>query len=232
MAQFSLLLSLISLLILPIAVISPHLIFRKKNHSSLTAGLIFLAITVISFTTAEFNFLFDSTKAVLSESTEALSPNPSVEITPSGTETNLHKVTKIIDGDTIELATGEKVRYIGIDTPETVDPRKPVMCFGREATNKNIEYVLGKSVRLEKDVSDKDRFGRLLRYVYIGSDMVNETLVREGFAYSVSFPPDIKFQHIFNDAQSLATINKKGLWGSICDNLRVPSPTINAKPKK
>src|SRR3990167_2746686 len=74
-------------------------------------------------------------------------------------------VTRVIDGDTIQVETSETVRYIGINTPETVHPDKPVECFGQQAANKNKELVLGKSVTLEKDVSETDRYGRLLRVV-------------------------------------------------------------------
>src|SRR4030042_2567140 len=77
-------------------------------------------------------------------------------------------VTRVIDGDTIEIEGGQKVRYIGIDTPEKVDPRPSVQCYGKEAAAKNKELVEGKRVRLEKDVSETDKYGRLLRYVFVG----------------------------------------------------------------
>lgn len=123
-------------------------------------------------------------------------------------------VSKIIDGDTIELKNGQKIRYIGIDTPETVDPKRPDMCFGKQASDKNRELVEGKSVRLEKDVSETDRFGRLLRYVYVGEIFVNDYLVREGFAHASSYPPDVKFQDKFSEAQREAEANSRGLWSS------------------
>lgn len=123
-----------------------------------------------------------------------------------------YRVTRVVDGDTIEIEGGERVRYIGIDTPETVDPRKPVQCFGVEASNKNKELVEGKSVRLLKDTTDKDRYGRLLRYVYVGDSFINFELVRQGFAYSYSYPPDIKFQKEIVAAQAEAQKNKSGLW--------------------
>lgn len=122
------------------------------------------------------------------------------------------KVSRVIDGDTIEIEGGERVRYIGIDTPETVDPRKPVQCFGVEASNKNKELVAGKTVRLEKDATDRDKYKRLLRYVYVGDDFINLELVKQGFAYSYSYPPDIKYQDQFLQAQQEAEKNKSGLW--------------------
>lgn len=123
-------------------------------------------------------------------------------------------VTRVIDGDTIEVEGGAKVRYIGIDTPETSDPRTGVQCFGKEATKKNRELVEGKRVRLEKDVSETDKYGRLLRYIFVGDTFVNETLVKEGYAFSSPYPPDIKYQDIFDKAEKFARENDKGLWGS------------------
>lgn len=130
----------------------------------------------------------------------------------------LVKVTRVIDGDTIEIEGGQKVRYIGVDTPETVHPDKSIQCFGIEASNKNKELVEGKSVKLEKDVSETDKYGRLLRYVYIGNIFVNDYLVKEGFAYASSYPPDIRFQNQFSSSQKDAEENNRGLWSS-CSSL-------------
>jgi micrococcal nuclease len=130
------------------------------------------------------------------------------------TADSLVKVTRVLDGDTVELETGQKVRYIGINTPETVDSRKTVQCFGKEASSKNKELVEGKKVRLEKDVSETDKYGRLLRYVYVGDIFVNDYLVREGYAYATSYPPDVKYQDQFKKASEEAQKENKGLWGS------------------
>lgn len=121
-------------------------------------------------------------------------------------------VTRVIDGDTIEIAGGERVRYIGIDTPETVNPNKPVQCFGVEASNKNKELVEGKIVRLEKDTTDRDKYRRLLRYVYVGDTFVNLELVKQGFAHSYFYPPDTKYQDQIIVAQQEAENSKNGLW--------------------
>lgn len=127
-------------------------------------------------------------------------------------------VDKVIDGDTITLDTGEKVRYIGIDTPETVDPKRPVGCFGKEASDKNKELVEGKEVKLKKDVSEKDKYGRLLRYVYVNDSLINDLLVRDGYAYSYSYPPDIAKQDQFREAQREARESKRGLWADgVCE---------------
>lgn len=122
------------------------------------------------------------------------------------------KVSRIIDGDTIELENGQKVRYLNIDTPETVDPRKPVQCFGKEASEKNRELVEGKIVRLEKDVTDKDKYGRLLRYVWVGETMINLELVKLGYARIYTYPPDVKYQKEILSAEKTAREQKLGLW--------------------
>jgi len=127
------------------------------------------------------------------------------------------KVVRVVDGDTIEVEFSgkmERVRYIGVDTPETVDPRKPVQCFGVEASKKNKELVEGKLVRLEKDITDRDKYNRLLRYVWLGDTLINinEALVAQGFATSYSYPPNIKYQDRFVKAEREARDNKLGLW--------------------
>lgn len=122
------------------------------------------------------------------------------------------QVTRVIDGDTVELEGGARVRYIGIDTPETVDPRKSVQCFGQEAAAKNRELVEGKIVELEKDISETDKYGRLLGYVYVDGIFVNDYLVRQGFAFASSYPPDIKYQDKFQQAEREARENQRGLW--------------------
>lgn len=123
-------------------------------------------------------------------------------------------VTSIVDGDTIELETGEKVRYIGIDTPESVHPTKKVQCFGKEAAAKNTELALNKRVRLEKDVSETDRYKRLLRYVYLeDGTFINLELVKQGYAQAYTYPPDVKHVEEFKQAQQEAREGKRGLWG-------------------
>ncbi len=123
-------------------------------------------------------------------------------------------VTRVIDGDTIEIEGGETIRYIGIDTPETVHPEKPVEYFGKEASEKNRELVEGRIVRLEKDIQNKDAYGRLLRYVWLGDTMVNVELVRLGYAYSYSFPPNVTYQELILQAEQEARQNERGLWAA------------------
>ncbi|MFA5933112.1 MAG: thermonuclease family protein [Microgenomates group bacterium] len=127
------------------------------------------------------------------------------------------KVIRVVDGDTIVIESGEKIRYIGVDTPETVDPRRAVACFGKEASNENKKLVAGKTVTLTKDVSDKDQFGRLLRFVYLKQDdgnliFVNDYLIRNGFAKASTYPPDVKFAVQFVEAEKEARNSARGLW--------------------
>ncbi len=147
-------------------------------------------------------------------------PPTQYQATPSASEVYGEKayVSKVVDGDTIELENGQKVRYIGLDTPETVDPRRPVGCFGKEASNRNKGLVEGKIVILQKDISDTDKYGRLLRYIYLPLEdkttlFVNDYLIREGFAKSSTYPPDVKFTDRFKQAEEEARSNNRGLWG-------------------
>jgi len=143
--------------------------------------------------------------------------------------TELVKVTRVVDGDTIEIEGGERVRYLGIDTPETVDPRKTVQCFGVEASKKNKELVEGKTVRLEKDITDKDKYSRLLRYVWVGDVFINLELVKQGFAGSVSYPPDIKYQKEFLEAEKEAKEAGRGLWKA-CPTVATPTIKVQETP--
>lgn len=125
---------------------------------------------------------------------------------------NLVKVTRVIDGDTIEIESGQKVRLIGVNAPESVDPKRKDQCFGKESSDFTKSLLLEKSVKLEKDVSETDKYGRLLRYVWLDSQMVNVTLVKEGFAQVSTFPPDVKYKDKFLVAQNYAKENNLGLW--------------------
>ena len=146
---------------------------------------------------------------------------PSPQDTP---QEEIYSVVKVIDGDTIKLENGEVVRYIGIDTPETVHPSEPVQCFGKEASDKNEELVEGKLVKLEKDITDKDKYGRLLRYVWVGDLFVNDYLTRQGYAYAYTYPPDVKYSEQFVQAQQEARENNRGLWAG-CSGQEVVEET-------
>ena len=126
------------------------------------------------------------------------------------------EVVQVIDGDTIDvLLNGEKarVRYIGIDTPEVYPEYE---CFGREAKKANQDLVTGKLVILVSGQEDKDKYDRLLRYVYAGEVFVNEELLKTGMAFAMPVPPNIKYAKDFYKLQKEAKAYGFGLW-STCD---------------
>jgi micrococcal nuclease len=131
-------------------------------------------------------------------------------------------VSRIIDGDTIVVrvdGVDERVRLIGIDTPESVDPRRPVMCFGKEASA-HVESLVppGTPVRLERDVEARDRYDRLLAYVLRASDglFVNLAMVSDGYADQYTFPPNVAHTDEFRAAAATARSEGRGLW-SACE---------------
>lgn len=124
------------------------------------------------------------------------------------------EVKRVVDGDTFETKSGEKVRLIGVNTPETVKPNSPVERYGKEASQFTKSKLTGKTVYLFADAGDKDKYGRLLRYVFIQGDsvMFNETLIREGYANTMTVPPNVMFQDSFVKLEREARSKKKGLW--------------------
>ncbi len=124
---------------------------------------------------------------------------------------------RVVDGDTIEVQGGERVRYLGVDTPETVHPEKPVQCYGPEASERNRELVEGKTVRLVSDGQDRDAYGRLLRYVFADGVFVNGELVWEGYAFARSYGDDVMLYQTLVQLERSARENGRGLWG-VCTN--------------
>ena len=116
------------------------------------------------------------------------------------------RVVRVIDGDTVDLAGGDRVRYIGIDTPEWNER------LYDEATDQNADLVANRGVRLIKDVSETDRFDRLLRYVYADDILVNAELVREGWARAVRFEPDVAHAECYAALEREAREAKRGIW--------------------
>lgn len=142
-------------------------------------------------------------------------------------ENLLYPVIRVIDGDTIvvKIADQEKtVRYLGIDTPESIHPQQPLECFGREATERNRQLVENQQVRLETDISNQDKYGRLLRYVYVGDTFVNLSLVAEGYASAVTYPPDVKYQTTLSSAMTQAREQQLGLWSSCQESSTTTNP--------
>lgn len=123
-------------------------------------------------------------------------------------------VERVVDGDTVVLVGGEPVRYIGVDTPELHHPRKPVGFYAREAKEFNRRLVEGKKVRLEWDVERRDRYKRLLAYVFLeDGTFVNSELLRQGYAQLLTIPPNVKYVDRFVQMQREAREARRGLWG-------------------
>jgi len=126
-------------------------------------------------------------------------------------------VVRAVDGDTIEVLLDgehEDVRYIGIDTPETVKPDTPVQCFGPQAHRFNGRLVTHRRVRLVFGVERRDIYGRLLAYVYLGDRFVNAELARRGLARTLTIPPNDRFARRFERLQTVAARAGRGLWGA------------------
>jgi micrococcal nuclease len=126
-------------------------------------------------------------------------------------------VTRVVDGDTVEARIGgevEDVRYIGVDTPETVKPGEPVQCFGPRASAFNHHLVEGRRVRLVFGAERRDTYGRLLAYVYLGRRFVNASLVRRGLARTLTIPPNDRFAPLLRRLELSAARAGRGLWGA------------------
>ncbi len=157
------------------------------------------------------------------------SPPTSVVPIPAGDDAT---VVRVVDGDTISVDLGgreTKVRLVGIDTPETKDPRKAVQCFGREASARTADLLpVGTGVRLAYDVERNDRYGRTLAYVYrkesarTGS-FVNADLVRDGYASAYTYPPNVAHADEFVALQSEARDAGRGLWGACREDPAAPT---------
>ena len=137
-----------------------------------------------------------------------------------------YKVVNVVDGDTIDVSIDgqtERVRFLGINTPEVVDPRKPVECFGREASDKAHEFLGGKEVELEADATqtDRDKYDRLLRYVRTREGLFyNLEIIKLGYAYEHTYDLPYKYQAEFKAAEHIAQTQKIGLWADGVCGLR------------
>lgn len=149
------------------------------------------------------------------------SASPSDRLNPPAGSV-LGTVVHVIDGDTLVVAIGgttERVRYIGLDAPEVARPPDgaPAECWADEAWSANERRVGGREVALERDVSDRDRFGRLLRHVWVaGSDgwyLVGEALIETGDVEARSYRPDTTLDHVFDAAERRARAARAGMWG-------------------
>lgn len=143
----------------------------------------------------------------------------SLSESPAISNPSFYRVTGVSDGDTITVSRAgfsDIVRLIGVDTPETKDPRKPVQCFGQASANYTKQILLGKDVRLEAEPADdnRDKYGRLLRYVYFAENgtLFNAQLIREGYAFAYTVFPYGKMDE-FRRLEAEARTDNRGLWG-------------------
>jgi len=130
------------------------------------------------------------------------------------------RVVRVVDGDTIQVRLDggrtERVRYIGIDTPESVKPDTPVQCFAKKASHFNASLVAGRAVTLKTDAEQRDRYGRLLAYVYADGRFVNRELVARGYARTLTIPPNVAHADEFARLAHRARASGTGLW-SACE---------------
>jgi len=145
--------------------------------------------------------------------------------TTATTKSEPFSVIKVVDGDTLSIdmnGISTTLRLIGINTPETVDPRKPVECFGVEASNKAKEILTGQKVKIETDSTqgNYDKYGRLLAYVFLSDGTnFNKFMVADGYAYEYTYNLPYKYQYEFKSAEQQAQSQKKGLWADgVCDS--------------
>ena len=120
------------------------------------------------------------------------------------------KVKRVLDGDTIEIEGGERVRYLGINAPGSGQP------FFTEATRENERLVVGRTVNLEFDIQTQDRYGRLLAHLWVGDVLVNKEIVKNGYAVSETIQPNVKYQDLILKAQQEARTACRGLWAGLC----------------
>jgi micrococcal nuclease len=189
---------------------------NKKPFSLFLLFIFLLGLFALTGSKIHFEKMYDPRPRVLSMFTQ----------TPEG----FYKVIDNADGDTLHILIDgkeETVRLLGVDTPETKDPRKPVQCFGHQASDFTKQLVTGKAVHLIPDPSqtDRDTFGRLLRYVYFeDGTTLNERLVYEGYAFAYEKYPTMRLEKM-KELEHDAQVHKRGLWGS-CE------VTITGKIKK
>ena len=146
---------------------------------------------------------------------------PKFPLSPRPSTRRLAKVVAVLDGDTIIIGGGEKVRYAGLNTPETHHPDKLPEYCGQEAFEANRRLVAGKTVRLEFDERQRDKYGRLLAYVYVDSLCVNAELIRQGYAQVSTYKDNQRYHDEFMRLQQNAIAARRGMWGG-CPDLYIP----------
>lgn len=216
--------------------------FKGKKVLLAIAIVIFLATAVIT----KNQHKVQNVAGVKSQDTISPANSPAITQQPSDTDSinNTIKgetatVVKVVDGDTLSVSFGDKnetVRIIGINSPETVDVRKPVECFGQKASEIAKSELTGKTVQLEQDPTqgDRDKYSRLLRYVWLDANTdFGALMVKSGYAYEYTYNTPYKYQNEYKALQKEAAENKSGLWAdNACPAKITPSATSSQTSQK
>lgn len=208
--------------------------WSKKRKSVLTGVMALFMIFAIGSSAEPAPSTNTNARIASESSTKAISP----AIAPVASEAKkLYQVLDVVDGDTFKASvngTNQTVRLIGVDTPETKDPRKLVQCFGSEASAQSTALMKSKNVRLEADKtqSDKDKYGRLLRYAYLeDGTLINKKLIELGYAHEYTYEVPYKFQADFKQAETKARSSAVGLWSpSTCNGTTASTAPATVKP--
>ncbi|NOU63589.1 hypothetical protein GC096_06070 [Paenibacillus sp. LMG 31461] len=186
-------------------------VYTKAKRQLIAAGLSVLMLLATACSASEV------------ENTQAAAPSTKVSQPSAAIQSSKRipaKVTRVVDGDTMKVsfneggkAKEETIRLLLVDTPESVDPEKPVQPFALEASNYAKTMLTGKDVQLELDVSERDKYGRLLCYLYIGDNMFNELLLENGYArVAYIYPPNVKYVDQFREIQKKAQQKALNIW--------------------
>lgn len=194
------------------------MIKNKKNLKIILAAIFFLLTSILGIKglSGEDNWICQNGEWIKHGQPTTPKPTdscPEQKIAPTISNEKTYKVIRIIDGDTFEIESGEKVRLIGIDTPEIDEKDQTKKCWALKAMFKTKEMLEGKNIKMEQDISSTDKYQRLLRYVWIEDFFFNDYLVKNGLAWAVTYPPDVKYQEQFSESQRQARESKLGLWG-------------------
>ncbi len=209
---------------------------REKFPPATRFNLIIGILTVV-FLVASYFFVFlpfkQKTRTELTKSELEAEQLATIEVAREPERISA-RVIRVIDGDTLEIdleGKTERLRLIGIDTPETVDPRKKIQCFGKEASRKAKELLQDQQIWLETDNTqgERDKYQRLLRFVYLeDGTLFNQLMIAEGYAHEYTYQNNpYRYQAEFKEAERQARINKKGLWGEMCNGNTTQPATQN-----